>query len=140
MKTFRLASALGVVAAVLTLGTATALAASAKIVPFSATYSGTAVVKVTDQVADIAATGTGRATSLVTIERCDEGAIGQLFHFFEVQTLVAGALLGIDPLDQPGVEAGKRLTFAMAGRRGYEADAERVSSMLSRKREDLVLG
>ena len=64
MKTFRLASALGVVAAVLTLGTATALAASAKIVPFSATYSGTAVVKVTDQVADIAATGTGRATSL----------------------------------------------------------------------------
>ena len=76
----------------------------------------------------------------LTIERCDEGAIGQLFHFFEVQTLVAGGLLGINALDQPGVEAGKRLTFAMAGRKGYQSDAERVAAMMARKREDLVLG
>jgi glucose-6-phosphate isomerase len=92
------------------------------------------------QATELALAEAGRPTSLLTIERCDEGALGQLFHFFEVQTLVAGALLGIDPLDQPGVEAGKRLTFAMAGRKGYEADAERVSAMLARKREDLVLG
>jgi glucose-6-phosphate isomerase len=92
------------------------------------------------QATELALAEAGRPTSLIAIERCDEGALGQLFHFFEVQTLVAGALLGIDPLDQPGVEAGKRLTFAMAGRKGYEPDAERVSAMLARKREDLVLG
>jgi glucose-6-phosphate isomerase len=92
------------------------------------------------QAIELALADAGRPTSLITIERCDEAALGQLFHFFEVQTLVTGALLGIDPLDQPGVEAGKRLTFAMAGRKGYEADAERVSLMLSRKREDLILG
>lgn len=92
------------------------------------------------QATELALAEAGRLTSLLTVERLDEGALGQLFHFFEVQTLIAGGLLGIDPLDQPGVEAGKRLTFAMAGRRGYEADAERVAAMLARKREDLVLG
>ncbi|MFN2374911.1 MAG: glucose-6-phosphate isomerase [Candidatus Binatia bacterium] len=92
------------------------------------------------QATELALADAGRPTSLITIERSDEGALGQLFHFFEVQTVIAGGLLGIDPLDQPGVEAGKRLTFAMAGRAGYEADAERVASLLARKRDDLVLG
>jgi len=92
------------------------------------------------QATELALADAGRPTSLLTIDRCDEGALGQIFHLFEVQTLIAGALLGIDALDQPGVEAGKRLTFAMAGRKGYEADAERVASMLARKREDFVLG
>lgn len=92
------------------------------------------------QATELALAESGRPTSLVTMARSDEGALGQLFHIFEVQTLIAGALLGVDPLDQPGVEAGKRLTFAMAGRRGYEDDADRVAAMLARKREDFVLG
>lgn len=92
------------------------------------------------QATELALADAGRLTSLITIERADEAALGQMFHFFEVQTVITGGLLGVDPLDQPGVEAGKRLTFAMAGRKGYEADAERVSSMLARKREDLVFG
>lgn len=92
------------------------------------------------QATELALADAGRPTSLLTIERCDEAALGQLFHLFEVQTIIAGGLLGVDPLDQPGVEAGKRLTFAMCGRKGYEADAERVKAMLARKRGDLVLG
>jgi glucose-6-phosphate isomerase len=99
-----------------------------------------ALLNMEQQATELALADAGRPTSLITIARCDEGALGQLFHFFEVQTIITGALLGIDPLDQPGVEAGKRLTFAMAGRKGYEADAERVSAMLARKREDFVLG
>ena len=92
------------------------------------------------QATELALADAGRITSLLTLERCDEAALGQLFHFFEVQTVITGGLLGVDPLDQPGVEAGKRLTFAMAGRKGYEADARRVAEMLARKREDLVFG
>lgn len=48
-------------------GTGSALAgttAGTKIVPFTASYAGTAVVKVTDQVADITATGPGKGTSI----------------------------------------------------------------------------
>jgi glucose-6-phosphate isomerase len=92
------------------------------------------------QATELALASAGRMTSLLTLERCDEAALGQLFHFFEVQTVITGGLLGVDPLDQPGVEQGKRLTFAMAGRKGFEQDAERVAAMLARKREDLVLG
>ncbi len=89
---------------------------------------------------ELALAGAGRMTSLIELERVDAGAIGQLFHLFEVQTLVAGGLLGIDPLDQPGVEDGKRLTYAMAGRSGYEELVSEVNAQLAKKREDLVLG
>ncbi|HYB97937.1 MAG TPA: glucose-6-phosphate isomerase [Candidatus Limnocylindrales bacterium] len=89
---------------------------------------------------ELALAEAGRMTSLIELERVDEAALGYLLYMFEVQTLVAGALLNIDPLDQPGVEAGKRLTFAMAGRQGYAADAERVRAMLQRKKDELVLG
>jgi glucose-6-phosphate isomerase len=89
---------------------------------------------------ELALAAAGRMTSLIEIQRVDAGTMGQLFHLFEVQTLVAGGLLGIDPLDQPGVEAGKRLTYAMAGRAGYEELVGEVEEQLAKKREDLVLG
>jgi glucose-6-phosphate isomerase len=89
---------------------------------------------------ELALAEAGRMTSVIELDQVDAGAIGQLFHLFEVQTLVAGALLGIDPLDQPGVEAGKLLTYAMAGRAGYEKLAAQVEQQLSKKSEDLVLG
>lgn len=62
MKISRLACVLAAAAAVLALGTGAALGAGAKKVVFAAAYSGTAVVKVTDNVADIAANGTGKGS------------------------------------------------------------------------------
>lgn len=44
----------------------------------------------------------------------------QLLYFFEVQTGLAGHLLGIDPFNQPGVELAKTYTYALMGRQGYE--------------------
>jgi glucose-6-phosphate isomerase len=38
------------------------------------------------------------------------GFVAQLLFTLEVQTALAGSLLGIDPFDQPGVEAGKKIT------------------------------
>lgn len=62
MNISRLASVLAVSALALALGTGAAFGAGAKKVVFAATYSGTAVVKVTDNVADIAANGAGKGT------------------------------------------------------------------------------
>jgi glucose-6-phosphate isomerase len=107
---------------------------------FLAGHSMGSLLNMEQQATELALAEAGRLTSLLILQRCDEAALGQMFHLFEVQTLVAGGLLGVDPLDQPGVEAGKRLTFAMCGREGYQADAERVKAMLARKRGDLVLG
>jgi glucose-6-phosphate isomerase len=47
--------------------------------------------------------------------------LGQLFMLLEMATVFAGALYGVDPLDQPGVELGKVLTYGLMGRDGHEA-------------------
>ena len=59
----------------------------------------------------------------VTIEvgQADARTLGGLIMLFELATVYAGALYGVDPLDQPGVELGKRLTYGLMGRPGFEA-------------------
>ncbi len=52
----------------------------------------------------------GRPSATLRIARVDESALGGLFFLFEVATVLAGAHYGVNPLDQPGVEAGKILT------------------------------
>jgi len=82
---------------------------------------------------EIALADAGRMTTTLTVPRVDEASIGELFHFFEVQTLVMGGLLGVDPLDQPGVEAGKRNTYALAGKKGAESLAAEIHARADAK-------
>ncbi len=81
----------------------------------------------------------GRLTSTYVVDSLDASAVGQLFHTLECQTLVMGGLLGVDPLDQPGVEAGKLMTYALAGRGGYEDEAAAVKDRLALKKDELVI-
>jgi len=46
--------------------------------------------------------------------------VGQFIYLYEVATTIMGHLLGVDPYDQPAVELGKKITFHLMGRRGYE--------------------
>ncbi|MFO7895261.1 MAG: glucose-6-phosphate isomerase [Longimicrobiales bacterium] len=62
----------------------------------------------------------GRMNMTLTLPRLDEHAIGELLMMLEIATVYAGALYGVDPLDQPGVELGKRLTYGQMGRPGAE--------------------
>jgi glucose-6-phosphate isomerase len=48
-------------------------------------------------------------------------SVGEAIMFYQLATGYAGVWYGIDPFDQPGVELGKRLTYAAMGRAGYEA-------------------
>jgi glucose-6-phosphate isomerase len=63
----------------------------------------------------------GRMNMTVTLPRVDESALGELFMLLEIATVHAGALYDVDPLDQPGVELGKQLTYGLMGRPGAEA-------------------
>ena len=46
--------------------------------------------------------------------------LGQLLMLLQIATVLAGALYGVDPLDQPGVELSKQLTYGLMGREGAE--------------------
>ena len=48
--------------------------------------------------------------------------------FFMLETAYAGAMLGIDAYNQPGVEEGKNATYALLGRAGYEAKAAELNA------------
>ncbi|MEJ2503779.1 MAG: glucose-6-phosphate isomerase [Gemmatimonadota bacterium] len=65
----------------------------------------------------------GRMNMTFTLPHIDEGAVGQLLMLLEIATVYAGGLYGVDPLDQPGVELGKRLTYGLMGRPGVERAA-----------------
>ena len=53
-------------------------------------------------------------------------AVGQLIYFFEFACGLSGYVLGVNPFDQPGVEAYKRNMFALLGKPGYEAQREEL--------------
>ncbi|MGC8804197.1 MAG: glucose-6-phosphate isomerase [Bacteroidales bacterium] len=61
---------------------------------------------------------------VVEIPRLNEHYLGQLFYFFEKACGISGYLLGVNPFDQPGVEAYKNNMFALLKKPGYEAQAE----------------
>ena len=62
----------------------------------------------------------GRPNLSIEVADLTPRALGELFMLFEVATVYAGALYDIDPLDQPGVELSKRLTYGLLGREGFD--------------------
>jgi glucose-6-phosphate isomerase len=66
-----------------------------------------------------ALTEAGRPNSTITLGTVSEENLGYLFQALEVQTAVAGSLYGVNAFDQPGVEAGKQITYKGMGRPGY---------------------
>jgi glucose-6-phosphate isomerase len=66
----------------------------------------------------------GRMNCTLRLPAITAETVGELIMFFQLATGYAGVWYGLDPFDQPGVELGKRLTFAAMGRPGYRADPE----------------
>ena len=60
----------------------------------------------------------GRMNLTIAAGRVDARTMGALFMLFQIAVVYAGALYGVDPLDQPGVELGKSLTGGLMGRGG----------------------
>jgi glucose-6-phosphate isomerase len=62
----------------------------------------------------------GRPVTRIAFPEVSPQAVGEYFHLMEATTVAAGAFFGIDPLDQPGVEAGKQYAYGLMGRQGFE--------------------
>ncbi len=62
----------------------------------------------------------------VSIERINEENLGAIFYFFEFACGISAYVLGINPFNQPGVEAYKKNMFALLRKPGYEAQTEAI--------------
>ena len=66
----------------------------------------------------------------VCIDRLDAYNLGQLIYFFEKACGISGLILGVNPLNQPGVEAYKKNMFALLGKPGYEKETEAIKTRI----------
>jgi len=66
----------------------------------------------------------------ISVPRLDEDTLGQMIYFFEKACGVSGYMLGVNPFNQPGVEAYKKNMFALLEKPGYEKETEAIKSRL----------
>ena len=68
----------------------------------------------------------------ILIELPDRSAhtFGQIVYFFELACAISGYMLGVNPFDQPGVEAYKKNMYALLGKPGYESDKEALEARI----------
>ena len=59
-----------------------------------------------------------------------EDCLGRLIYFFELSCGISGYVLGVNPFNQPGVEAYKKNMFALLAKPGYEKETEAIKSRL----------
>jgi len=69
-----------------------------------------------------------RPNLTVIFDKVNAYTVGQFIYLYEVTTSFMGALLDINPYDQPAVELGKEATFALMGKEGYEDFALEIQS------------
>ncbi|MFQ5862163.1 MAG: glucose-6-phosphate isomerase [Candidatus Brocadiales bacterium] len=81
-----------------------------------------------------ALTESGRPNCTIYLPEISAFYIGQLLYFFELQTALAGKLFGVNPFDQPGVEAGKVNTNALLGKKGLENRKKELEESYRRRK------
>ena len=67
----------------------------------------------------------------ISIERIDAYNLGGLFYFFEYACGVSAYILGVNPFNQPGVEAYKKNMFALLKKPGFEAQTAAIEKRLA---------
>ena len=80
----------------------------------------------------LAHTDGGVPNLVVSIPAMDEYTFGYLVYFFEKACAMSGYLLGVNPFDQPGVEAYKVNMFALLGKPGFEEKKAELEKRLDK--------
>ncbi|MDR2119322.1 MAG: glucose-6-phosphate isomerase [Tannerella sp.] len=66
----------------------------------------------------------------ITLPELNAYYVGQLLYFFEIACGISGYMLGVNPFDQPGVEAYKKNMFALLNKPGYEKESQAIAARL----------
>jgi glucose-6-phosphate isomerase len=64
------------------------------------------------------------------LPKLNEFYLGQLLYFFEKACGISGYVLGVNPFDQPGVEAYKKNMFALLDKPGFEAESKAIKARI----------
>jgi glucose-6-phosphate isomerase len=78
----------------------------------------------------LAHTDGGVPNIVIEIPAINPNVFGQLVYFFELACGISGYVLGVNPFDQPGVEAYKKNMFALLGKPGFETLGETLKKRL----------
>jgi len=66
----------------------------------------------------------------IEISKLNEYNLGQLIYFYEIACAISGYILGVNPFDQPGVEAYKKNMFALLEKPGFEEETKAIKAKL----------
>ena len=80
----------------------------------------------------LAHTDGGTPNMVLHVPSVCEKELGYLLYFFEKACAISGYMLGVNPFDQPGVEAYKKNMFALLGKPGYEEQKAALEQRLGR--------
>ncbi|MCG3137554.1 MAG: Glucose-6-phosphate isomerase [Phycisphaerae bacterium] len=69
---------------------------------------------------ELALLASARPCLTIRFPRLTPYTIGQFIYLMEAATTIAGSLFNVNPYDQPGVELGKKITYHLMGKKGYE--------------------
>jgi glucose-6-phosphate isomerase len=72
-----------------------------------------------------------RPNFTIRFPRLDARHVGEFIMLWQIATAYAGLMLNVDAYDQPAVETGKRATFGLMGRRGFEEWNQKVGRALA---------
>ncbi|HBU69021.1 MAG TPA: glucose-6-phosphate isomerase [Elusimicrobia bacterium] len=90
------------------------------------------LLKAEEKATRLALTKEGRPNLTISLPEVTPEAMGQLLYMLELATAYAGELFDINAFDQPGVELGKQLTYALMGRAGYEDKKSELETELAK--------
>ena len=90
------------------------------------------LIKAEQAATEYAVCKSGHMSKTITLPEVNAFTIGELICLFELQTAFAGELLGLNAFDQPGVEEGKKATYALLGKPGFAAKKAELDAMPAR--------
>ncbi len=72
----------------------------------------------------------GRPSATLTVDKLNAAGLGELFMVFELAVVYLAQMLGVDAFNQPGVEEGKQMMYALLGRQGFEQKRKEIEALM----------
>lgn len=88
------------------------------------------ILNIEQQATALALKKLGRPSATLSLESLTPYSLGQLFLLFELAVVYLAEMFEIDAFNQPGVEEGKQMMYALMGRQGFEQKKKEIESLL----------